>query len=491
MRKIVLILSMMGWVALMGQNPIEISDAAGLRAIKENLNGSYKLVADIDLGGKVTPALAEGESYETWTPLGNNPSSDSDVGSFNGIFDGNNHKITNLRVDVQDATTTYIGLFGRIGERGIVKNLTIESAVLRVASTEDQTRNMGSIAGVNHGIIANCTSNAEVKCYASSTDGGGIVGENRGDVVDCVFTGQVLTSQKEGGGDSYNSVFIGGIVGDNERGGTLLKCLSSGTITSSDHSGNLYGQNNGTVLCKGPSGVIDRTLYKDGSWNSLCLPFNMTISGSVLEGATVMELDISTEGYTHPTGIEGTVLYLNFKEVDAIEAGMPYIIKWAESENNLVNPTFSYEAIATTNPTGITSHDGNVTFIGTLSTKKVGAEGDDSFLYLGKENKLYCPSESMEIGVLRAYFQLNNGYVAGEPEEGGAGNVGAGGAAQRVLISEFRLNFSDEATAIHNLGTDKSSRTGQFYDLSGRRVSADRLEKGIYIKDGKRIFVGK
>ena len=28
-----------------------------------------------------------------------------------------------------------------------------------------------------------------------------------------------------------------------------------------------------------------RTLYKDGSWNTLCLPFDMTISGSLLDGA--------------------------------------------------------------------------------------------------------------------------------------------------------------------------------------------------------------
>ena len=33
--------------------------------------------------------------------------------------------------------------------------------------------------------------------------------------------------------------------------------------------------------------INGRTLYKDNAWNTLCLPFNVTVSGSVLDGATV------------------------------------------------------------------------------------------------------------------------------------------------------------------------------------------------------------
>ena len=39
-----------------------------------------------------------------------------------------------------------------------------------------------------------------------------------------------------------------------------------------------------------------RTLYKDGDWNTLCLPFDIDdFSGTPLEDATVMELDV--DGY--------------------------------------------------------------------------------------------------------------------------------------------------------------------------------------------------
>ena len=34
-----------------------------------------------------------------------------------------------------------------------------------------------------------------------------------------------------------------------------------------------------------------RTLYKDGKWNTLCLPFDVTIAGSPLAGATARPLN--------------------------------------------------------------------------------------------------------------------------------------------------------------------------------------------------------
>ena len=45
--------------------------------------------------------------------------------------------------------------------------------------------------------------------------------------------------------------------------------------------------------------LADRTLFKDGSWNTLCLPFDVTIAGSVLDGADVRALNnVTLEGET-------------------------------------------------------------------------------------------------------------------------------------------------------------------------------------------------
>ena len=69
-----------------------------------------------------------------------------------------------------------------------------------------------------------------------------------------------------------------------------------------------------------------RTLYKDGAWNTLCLPFDVTIAGSPLAGATARALTSAS--------ISGTTLTLTFGDaVTTLEAGTPYIIKWTADAN--------------------------------------------------------------------------------------------------------------------------------------------------------------
>ena len=65
-----------------------------------------------------------------------------------------------------------------------------------------------------------------------------------------------------------------------------------------------------------------RTLYRDGDWNTLCLPFSLdNIYGTCLQGATVKTLE--------STGFSDGTLTMNFTEnVNGIEAGKPYIVKW-------------------------------------------------------------------------------------------------------------------------------------------------------------------
>ena len=78
------------------------------------------------------------------------------------------------------------------------------------------------------------------------------------------------------------------------------------------------------------------TLYRDGTWNTICLPFNLaTLSGTPLEGATLKTL--ASSSYT--TQNDGT-LTLTFTDATSIEAGKPYIIKWS-SGSTIENPLFT------------------------------------------------------------------------------------------------------------------------------------------------------
>ena len=69
-----------------------------------------------------------------------------------------------------------------------------------------------------------------------------------------------------------------------------------------------------------------RTIYSDGDWNTLCLPFSMDasqIATSPLAGYTIKSLD-GTQSNLDGNG----KLTLRFNTAEAIEAGRPYIVKW-------------------------------------------------------------------------------------------------------------------------------------------------------------------
>jgi hypothetical protein len=86
----------------------------------------------------------------------------------------------------------------------------------------------------------------------------------------------------------------------------------------------------------------DRTLYLDGNWNTLCLPFDVTLHGSTLVGAEARTLIGSI--FDHSTG----TLTLNFSDpVETLTAGTPYIIKWmGEYADLVISSTAEWDTFA-------------------------------------------------------------------------------------------------------------------------------------------------
>jgi hypothetical protein len=150
--------------------------------------------------------------------------------------------------------------------------------------------------------------------------------------------------------------------------------------------------------------LVSRTLYKDGGWNTLCLPFNLEdFNGTPLEGATVKTLNSSS--------IANGTLTLNFSSATSIAAGSPYIVKWDkaddyvdDNDHNLHEPTFCHVRIRQElHPVDQAAID----FIGSYSPVSF-AKDDKTKLYIGADNKLYYPGTVTTIGSFRAYFQLAN-----------------------------------------------------------------------------------
>ena len=211
-----------------------------------------------------------------------------------------------------------------------------------------------------------------------------------------------------------------------------------------------------------------RTLYKDDSWNTLCLPFDMTEAQVTAQLAPEGLMELDTEGTYdgHTTGLEGNTLYLNFKDATTITAGKPYIIKWS-SGDAIENPTFTNVTID--GAAALSVGNGDVTFVGTYNPVPL-TKDDKTSLYLGDSNTLYWPNvDSFKVNAFRAYFKLSGA---------------ATGARQ------FVLNFGDEASGISATLNDKGEMINEkYYDLQGRRLSSQPAKAGLYINNGKKIII--
>jgi hypothetical protein len=214
-----------------------------------------------------------------------------------------------------------------------------------------------------------------------------------------------------------------------------------------------------------------RTLYKDGAWNTICLPFNVTLAGSPLADAVARPLNSAS--------ISGSTLTLTFGDaVTTLKAGTPYIIKWAKADGydeaseetrDLKNPVFSGVTIDKTMHNVETDY---VDFKGQYDNQ-VWTEENTSILFVGDANYLYFPQpkndKNPSLGACRAYFQLK-GITAGE-------------------LPSARMVFSDETTEIRN--TDDTNRTDAdcWYTIDGRKLDGKPTKKGLYIHGGRKTVV--
>ena len=271
---------------------------------------------------------------------------------------------------------------------------------------------------------------------------------------------------------------------------TCTYCLTGEADLTETHTFNSDGEckcgllglndaaDNAAILAKWnvwarPVALSGRTLYKDGSWNTLCLPFAVNdFTGTPLEGATVKTLESAS--------FDNGTLTLNFSEnsLTSIEAGKPYIVKWTKEEgyvdddaHNIVNPMFNEVTISNTTADVTTDE---VIFRSIFSPYTVSGE-NRSLLYLGADNTLYYPSDAMTIGSCRAYFQLQGGLTAGDP-------------ATPNAISAFKLNFGDdESTGITT--TNYTNPSDAWYTIDGQLLNGKPTQKGIYINNGKKVVI--
>ena len=209
------------------------------------------LTADIDLTGK------------DWSPIGTNF-----YNSYTGTFDGGGHTIMGLTVTTNDQ---YVGLFGRLGKAGTVKNVVMDGIQI---TCNHRLGYAGGVAGFSWGgTIENCSVSGSVSgticaggvvgiqweasitgCSSSATvkgmvQVGGVAGETNSGatMAACYATGNVTIEI-----DPINNILGGGLVGFN-AGSSVLACYATGNVTSTGsgtgnvHIGGFLGGNYTTV----------------------------------------------------------------------------------------------------------------------------------------------------------------------------------------------------------------------------------------------------
>lgn len=158
--------------------------------------------------------------------------------------------------------------------------------------------------------------------------------------------------------------------------------------------------------------LMKRTLYKDGYFNTICLPFNVnSIAASPLAGAEIFTFD---GGRVVDTG-SGNELQLQLSPLtgNQLTKGVPYMIRWT-SGDDLSFLKFDNIAWGMGNDAGQTG-DAKVTFRGFYPMTHI-EELNHYNLFLGANDVLYWPLlDGTSMKGFRAYWLVDHSQPSPAP----------------------------------------------------------------------------
>lgn len=210
--------------------------------------------------------------------------------------------------------------------------------------------------------------------------------------------------------------------------------------------------------------TLKRTLYADGGWNTLCLPFTLTDAQAKAAFGDDVELRTleSVSGNT-----------LTFASATGITAGVPYLIKVSKVAGD---KTYTFTGVTTIAVKekmdfGSSGKKNNVEFVGIYSpadVSELATAGKENALFLGEANKFYKAKAGTTMKAFRAFFLV----------------------PASTDIQALRAVIDGTTTGIDDLNIDTVKADGRVYNLNGQCVgySLEGLKAGIYIQNGKKVI---
>lgn len=299
------------------KNPYKVSTPEQLNAVRNNLSAHYVQINDIDMS-----------CWDNWVPIGsvvpyyNGMSISSESEYFTGSYDGENYKISNLKIynDAYSPETDCYGLFAGVSSGAVVNVNLVEINYEIIKNNEDyeyspmQMRNIsvcvGGLVGKldDKAKITNCSVSGEIFVIGSHYDYvGGIIGY--GNASYCTnYTNINIVADM---GNSSNGVYCGGIAGSSiYREDEFIYCKNYGNIDVSCvtfvYCGGIVGEHGYIEFCENYGNILGRSTF--ASWSS-SFAGNCNVGGIV--GATFTNTPINCinfgniTSYTNHNGVGG------------------------------------------------------------------------------------------------------------------------------------------------------------------------------------------
>ena len=224
----------------------------------------------------------------------------------------------------------------------------------------------------------------------------------------------------------------------------------------------------------------NRKLYKDGYWNTLTLPFSLTdekLATTCLAGADIRRFQNAS------WDSENKKLTINFSDSNEgkIDAGVPYIIRWADTGEVIEDPCFTNVKVTLIDQSVLDDEDEyneyetedeitHVRFQAVLGPTQLQA--NENMFVLGAKNKIYKVTKQMFVYATRAYFDCLNSNVS----------------MARELVMDFGEG-EQTTTYIDNITVDdnRESQVEGIFNLNGQRLDAP--QKGINIINGRKVVI--